>query len=445
MLFKYLILFLISFTSFAEGLTLVAVGEAELMAEKLVVREPYIDGSFSTKEVAAMNEMAALMRNDFSFYKKNFSVQIVGKNPLKSFESLNFSDLKSKAVQYLLRIQFSKSGQNVKFDFEAWDTLKGEKLVSDSGVMEVNNVRAIGHKLADMTYRKITGKASIFNSKITFVSDVYSKKSSKDKTTELFIMDFDGRNVRKLTSHNSVVLSPAFSHDGQKILYSLIDTKVSKTRNVSLRMIDLQTGDNTVISNKSGINSGAVFMPDGNSIALTLSHVGNAEIFIMDLNTKALTRVTRHYAPDVDPSISVDGSLMTFLSGRPGKPMIYTMDPRGEEKDVKRISYVGRFNATPRFSPDGKEIAFASWLDERFDIFRINSDGTGLSRLTKDFGSNEDPTYSNDGQFIAFSSQRVISSRSAVQNIYIMDREGEIIGQITDNFGNCITPRWSKY
>ncbi|TNF25687.1 MAG: hypothetical protein EP319_15715, partial [Deltaproteobacteria bacterium] len=82
--------------------------------------------------------------------------------------------------------------------------------------------------------------------------------------------------------------------------------------------------------------------------------------------------------------------------------------------------------------------------DERFDIFRINSDGTGLSRLTKDFGSNEDPTYSNDGQFIAFSSQRVLSRTKAIQNIYIMDKDGEIIGQISKDFGNCITPRWSK-
>lgn len=444
MFLRYVFLFLISFTSFADGLTLVAVGEAEVMAEKVVVREPYLNGSFSASEVTAMNDMATLLRNDFSFYKKIFSVQIPGKNPLKSFESLNFTDLKSKAVQYLLRIEFSKSGSSISFNYEAWDSLKGEKIYSQEGSFSEAKMREIGHDLSDKTYQKITGKKSIFNSKIVFVSDVYSKKG-RDKTTELFIMDFDGNNMKKLTSHGGVVLSPAFSHDGRKILYSLINTKVSKTRNVALRMIDLDSGADTLISNRAGINSGAVFMPDGNSIALTLSHVGNAEIFVMNLQTQALTRLTQHYAPDVDPSISVDGTLMTFLSARPGKPMIYTMDPRGEERDVKRISYVGRFNATPRFSPDGKEIVFSSWLDERFDIFRINSDGTGLSRLTKDFGSNEDPTYSNDGQFIAFSSQRVISTRSAVQNIYIMDREGEVIGQITKNFGNCITPRWSKY
>jgi TolB protein len=112
---------------------------------------------------------------------------------------------------------------------------------------------------------------------------------------------------------------------------------------------------------------------------------------------------------------------------------------------VKRISFVGQFNATPRFSPDGKEIVFSSWLDNSFDLFRISSDGQGLSRLTKDFGSNEDPSYSNDGEFITFTSQRVLSRVKIDQNIYIMDRDGGILGAITAGFGNCISPRWYNF
>ena len=177
---------------------------------------------------------------------------------------------------------------------------------------------------------------------------------------------------------------------------------------------------------------------------LTLSHVGNAEIYIMNIKTRALRRLTRHYTPDVDPSVNRRGDKMVFLSGRSGMPMIYTADVNGLEKRVKRISFVGQFNATPRFSPNGTEIAFSSWLDGRFDIFRINADGTGLYRLTKDFGSNEDPSWSNDGRFIAFAGQRVLSRQKALHNIYVMDRDGEIIGNITHNFGNATSPRWSR-
>ncbi len=164
----------------------------------------------------------------------------------------------------------------------------------------------------------------------------------------------------------------------------------------------------------------------------------------MNLKTKKLIRITKNYAQDVDPSMRADGERMAFLSNRSGPAMIYTLDPRHTEKNVRRISYVGKFNATPRFSPEGSEIAFSSWVDNRFDIFRIGVDGTNLVRLTKDFGSNEDPTYSPDGEFIAFSSQRVLSKKRVLQDVYIMDREGTILGNITSHFGKCITPRWSK-
>src|SRR5690606_3855694 len=133
-----------------------------------------------------------------------------------------------------------------------------------------------------------------------------------------------------------------------------------------------------------------------------------------------------------------------FLSGRSGRAMIYTMDPNGVEKDVKRISYVGRYNAAPRFSPDGKEIVFSSWVDNRFDLYKIDSNGVNLVRLTKNFGSNEEANFSPDGEFIVFTSLKVESSTRAKQNVYIMNREGEIVAQVTDNFGKSFSPRWSN-
>jgi TolB protein len=83
-------------------------------------------------------------------------------------------------------------------------------------------------------------------------------------------------------------------------------------------------------------------------------------------------------------------------------------------------------------------------VDNRFDLYKIGSDGNNLVRLTKDFGSNEEAWFSPDGQFIVFTSQRVISAKKAVQNIYIMNREGEIIKQLTEKYGKVYTPRWSK-
>ena len=111
----------------------------------------------------------------------------------------------------------------------------------------------------------------------------------------------------------------------------------------------------------------------------------------MSLSDKRLFPLTRHFASDVDPSVSPDGKMVTFLSTRAGKPMIYTLSTEKTEYKVKRVSFVGDYNATPRFSPDGSEIVFSSWLDNKFDLFKLSSSGTNLVRLTKDHGSNEVP------------------------------------------------------
>jgi TolB protein len=432
-----------SLVSFAqEGLTVVAVGDATRELDKIYFDGPYIKGPMNNTQVKMAEELMELFRNDFAFYKKSFSVG-KGEAQRGSMSGVKYQRLRSQGMQFLLRIELEAKGQselNYWFEFHR---IPGEEMIySNNGIVSSSNLRDVGHSLADSAYNKVTGKESIFGSKILFVSDVGSSRSNIIK--ELYIMDFDGRRRKKLTRHGGTVISPALSFDRKKVVYSLIRSERSKTRNVNLYMMDLTTGKSSLLSSRQGLNSGAVFMPGDKEILLTLSHTGNAEIYIMNLENKELKKVTKHFSPDVDPSIRVDGTLMTFLSGRSGTAMIYTADPRDVEKDVKRISFVGKFNATPRFNPSGTEIAFSSWLDERFDIFRINSDGTGLSRLTKDFGSNEDPTYSNDGQFIAFSSQRVLSRTKAIQNIYIMDKDGEIIGQISKDFGNCITPRWSK-
>ncbi|MCO4792166.1 MAG: PD40 domain-containing protein [Bacteriovoracaceae bacterium] len=425
-----------------EGLTVVAVGEATREQDKILFDGPYIKGPMNNVQIKMAEELMELFRNDFAFYKKSFSIE-KGIARKGTMSGVKYQALRSKGISFLLRFEIEAKGQDsLQYWFEFHRVAKEEMLYSNNGNISKSKLRDIGHSLADSAYKKVTGKESIFGSKILFVSDKGS--SRKNVVKELYMMDFDGRRRKKLTRHGGTVISPALSFDRTKVAYSLIRAKRGRKRNVNLYMMDLKTGKTRLLSSRKGLNTGAVFMPGDKSILLTLSHTGNAEIYEMNLQNKKIRKITKHFSPDVDPSIKGDGTMMAFLSGRSGAAMIYTANPNGVEKEVKRISYVGKFNATPRFSPDGKEIAFSSWLDNRFDIFRINSDGSGLSRLTKDFGSNEDPTYSNDGQFIAFSSQRVLSRTKATHNIYILDRDGEIVGQISKDFGNCITPRWSK-
>lgn len=442
LIFIFSLLFAFQVFAQDDNLTVVAVGEATLEKDKMVIQDPYITGAVTSGQKAAITDLVKLLRNDFSFYQKKFFLVEAAPNNTSYRPPTNYDYWNTKAVRYLGTVTAENAGGNIKINVAFEDIKNRKQIFNATATATIPTMRKTGHEMANNVYKQIVGKDSIFRSKIVFVSDRNSRGSKTVK--EIYMMDFDGKNVQQITSHGGIAIGPAMSQDGRWLVYSLIQNSGGK-RNNNLYLMDLQTKESKIISQREGMNSGAVFMPGGRSIALTLTVSGNAEIYEMDLDTKNLRKITNHFSSDVDPSITYDGKLMTILSDRPGKAMIYTLDPNSEEKNVKRISFVGQFNATPRFSPDGREIVFASWLDNCFDIFRINADGSGLSRLTKDFGSNEDPTFSNDGEFVAFTSQRVISRVKADQNIYIMDKDGGILGAVTAGFGNCISPRWYNF
>jgi len=442
---KFLIFALIIFSKLVaaqEGPSIIAVGDADIDRDRIYFTAPTTKGVASNQQRSEAGEMVALLRNDFSFYKKKFEVIAQSREHDDAADKSNWDFFKGRGTKYLVKTQVSFSGKGFELAGTLVSITDGKELGKLKNFVR-DGSRADAHELADLIYQKITGKKSIFKTKITFVSDVGATRGRWVK--DLYMMDFDGKSVKRLTNGEGTVISPAMSYDQKKIVYSMIKNHSNgRGRNVDLYILDLVTGEKSVISSKHGINSGAIFTPDGNYLLLTQSYSGSADIYELNLATRAERKITKHYAADVDPSINADGTLMTFLSDRAGKAMVYTANPRSVESNVNRISFVGQFNATPRFSPDGKKIAFASWVDNTFDIYRINSEGQGLVRLTKDFGSNEDPTFSNDGEFILFSSQRVLSRSKAVQNLYIMDADGEIITAVTEGFGNCISPRWSN-
>jgi TolB protein len=426
----------------------IAVGNAELDKDKFVIDDAEVK-SLGGAQKSLASEMIDILRNDFVFYKHKFNNVDYSDRGQASYSNPNVTKWRESGITFFVASQISASGDGIEAKIKTWSVLTGKEMFSQSFKIDSKNIRAVSHQIADGIYRSVTGKPSVFNSKIVMISDRGTQ--GKDTIKELYIMDFDGNRVEKLTNFHSVVLSPSVAPDNSKIMFSVIAphkeisrNKVRIIKNIDLKMLDLRSKAITTVSDKPGINSGAIFSAQGDTIYTTLSFKGNADIYEMNLSSGKTKNVTSHYADDVDPSITKDGLLMAFLSNRPGRAHIYTMDPSAPEKGVKRISFVGQFNAAPRFSPDGKEIVFSSWVDAGFDLYRISSDGNNLVRLTKDFGSNEEAVYSPDGEFIVFTSKRIISRTKAVQEIYIMNRDGEILGQLTQNFGRCYSPQWTN-
>jgi serine/threonine protein kinase/Tol biopolymer transport system component len=135
-------------------------------------------------------------------------------------------------------------------------------------------------------------------------------------------------------------------------------------------------------------------------------------------------------ARDSNPNISPLGDRVAFASFRTGAPEIYVCDAAGDR--VQRLTDLkANIGGSPRFSPDGKWIAFDGSLSaNEFDIYLMPSEGGPPKRLTKGSHRNVAPTWSRDGKHIYFHSDRSGSSQ-----IWKMQADGSNPVQITKGGG----------
>jgi Tol biopolymer transport system component/tRNA A-37 threonylcarbamoyl transferase component Bud32 len=110
---------------------------------------------------------------------------------------------------------------------------------------------------------------------------------------------------------------------------------------------------------------------------------------------------------DWNPHLSPDGSRIAFESNRGGGGDEIWLAAADGSNQAQLTHGPGRSQGSPRWSPDGRRIAFDSVAEEgQFDIWTIDADGGSLRRLTSSPGSHNMPTWSHDGRFVYFSSQR---------------------------------------
>ena len=116
--------------------------------------------------------------------------------------------------------------------------------------------------------------------------------------------------------------------------------------------------------------------------------------------------IGRHVQPAAAQSM---GSKIAFVSNQDGNPEIYIMDADGS--NVTRLTNNPGSDGSPTWSPDGMRIAFASSRDDNTDIYIMNADGSNVTRLTTDPANDRGPSWSPDGSMIAFDSNRSGSSQ----------------------------------
>jgi len=177
----------------------------------------------------------------------------------------------------------------------------------------------------------------------------------------------------------------------------------------------------------------------------------NWDIWIMQANGSAKTRLTFHQARDSDATWSPDYTKVVFASERG------STDPEVPNRDIYWVYADGSGVATrltnaegkdydPSWSPDGTRIAFVSKRDGDWDIYLVNPNGTGLVNLSNNKGFNEtDPSWSPDGSRIAFASDRNPDPLGPLLDpeIHTMKADGTDVRQLTNNTAADGDPSWS--
>lgn len=348
---------------------------------------------------ALADEIARLVVSDLDFtglfriissrdYPENF------RGFSRDVSRMDFANWRKTPAEYLVYAYVYIEGRKVVaecrlFDVQASRQVLGTKVRGDSEKW----YHLIAHQFADEIVLFLTGERGIATSEIFFSGGVSGRK-------EIYVADYDGRNVIQITRHGSISINPECSPDGNLVAYLSY-----KDRYPYLYIFDRNTGQSRPFSKKVGLNAAPSWSPDGKSLAIVLSKDGNTEIYLSDVEGGNLSRLTKNRFGDTSPTFSPDGSHIAFVSDRLGSAQIFSMDDRGG--NVRRLSVQGGRSYDPEWSPDGRHIAYVvEKSGEGLEIYVMDTDGMNAKRLTESGGSNEAPSWSPDSRHIIFTSTR---------------------------------------
>ena len=276
-------------------------------------------------------------------------------------------------------------------------------------------------------------------------------------------------NVYQLTNDSTFTDHPAWSYDGNKIVF--------ESGRSGVRSIWMLASNGLEINPKQITDDAAEdFKPDWrpylNEITFSSNRYGegDSDIWIIDTLNYALFRVTTDTAEEYSPAYAPDGSKIVFVSKINGEEDIWTKPTscgspaqitnnetidlapcfspngnaiayyvHGETENCiwiipasggEAVMHINNASC-PAWSPDGSQIAFNADWSGNFDIWTYNLSDSSFVQLTTDTADDFNSDYSPDGNKLAF-----VSTRSGKDNIWVAELKPANIAE--DNFSENI-------
>jgi Tol biopolymer transport system component len=235
---------------------------------------------------------------------------------------------------------------------------------------------------------------------------------SANNETDIYVVNRDGTGLDNLTEGAAGDDNyPSWSPDGTRILFTT-------ERNYS------GSGSDVYVMNADGSNPrmmiekayGGSWKPDGTRIAIASYRTGRFQVWLVDPDGSNQTNITMSAGSDADPVWSPDGTRLAFTSlrGGAGGTQLYVMNADGTQQRNLTPSLAGA--AWPTWSPDGMSIAF----DGPEDVFTVaTAGGSPLNITPASPGTDRTASWSPDGDRLAF-----ISARDGNDEVYRVNADG---------------------
>jgi TolB protein len=350
-----------------------------------------------------------------------------------SAAAVQAADWKAAGNDYVVvgRVSAPKPGE-LDLDCDLINTLTGEHVGSRRFSADSASLRNAAHQASDFVYERILGVRGAFATRIAYVA---VQGQAPHQHFQLIVADADGESPRVVLDSGQTIMSPAWSADGQWLAYVSFESGVS-----AVYVQRVRTGERRMVSARAGVNQAPAFSPDGRSLALTLSGTGgNLDIWLLDLATQALTRLTDDPAIDTEAAWSPDGKSIYFTSDRAGSPQIYKLTLANPQR-VQRITFDSPYSARPRLSADGKELAFVTRDGANYRI-AVQELASGTVTVLSHGRLDESPSFAPNGASIIYAGRD-----AQVGTLQTVSVDGQVTQRLRSDSGDEVRePVWGPF
>lgn len=259
--------------------------------------------------------------------------------------------------------------------------------------------------------------------------------SNRSGNDEIYVMSADGTGVVKVSQSGDLSSKqhPVLSPDGDWIYYS---SDRLYAGNFGLYAIAADGSTARYITTTDGDDFSPVISPDGTRIAFASDHTGDVEIWVGNTGYNA-GNSTLTNSPGEDIPGSWGNAGIYFESSRSGDREIYRMNPDGT--GITRLTTSAGDDARPRIAPRGRHILFESMRDGNLEVYVMNADGTNPVRLTNSAGKDFMASWSANGKKVVF-----VSDRGDGEHLWIMNPDGTGLAQLTNDTGSDSSPSYQR-